>query len=110
MSSDFLVDSYSLIDYIISVKKAYSLTEAKARFSEIVDRLIHEKETVVITKKGENVAVLVPYDLYVESSRRKKDGLILAAGALAEYEDEIDEMMRIIMEAREDAEDREVDI
>ncbi len=101
---------YSLSDYIISVKKAYSLTEAKARFSEIVDRLIKEKEIVMIRKNGENVAVLVPYDKYLESSRFKKDGLILAAGALADYEDEIDEMMRIIMKAREKDSGREVDI
>ncbi len=101
---------YSLSDYIISVKKAYSLTEAKARFSEIVDRLIKEKEIVMIRKNGENVAILVPYDKYLESSRFKKDGLILAAGALADYEDEIDEMMRIIMKAREKDSGREVDI
>lgn len=90
------------------MKKAYSLTEAKARFSEIVDRLIHEKEIVVITKKGENVAVLIPFDQYSDLSRGEEDGLLQAVGALAGYEDEVDEMLRIILEAREKDRGREV--
>jgi len=90
------------------VKKAYSLTEAKARFSEIVDRLIKEKEIVMIRKNGENAAVLVPYDRYLEMGRKKPSGLILAAGALSAYEDEVDEMLRIIMEERRKFRVREV--
>ena len=92
------------------MKKSYSLTEAKARLSEIVDRLIHEKEIVVITKKGDNVAVLVPYDQYCETIPAETDGLLSAVGALAGYEDAVDEMMRIIMEAREKNRGRKVDL
>ena len=102
---------YSLSDYIIEVKKAYSLTEAKARFSEIVDRLINEKrEVIVIRKNGENAAVLVPYERFIEMAGKEKDGLLSAVGALAGYEDEVDEMMRIIMEAREKNTGRKVDL
>ena len=90
------------------MKKAYSLTEAKARLSEIVDRLIHEKEIVVITKKGENVAVLVPYGRFIEIASKNDSWLIRAREALAPYQDEIEEMMRIITAAREESEDREV--
>jgi prevent-host-death family protein len=103
-----IIDLYSLSDYINRVKKAYSLTEAKARLSEIVDRLIHEKEIVVITKKGENVAVLIPYGQFVEIASKNDSWLIRAREALAPYEDELDEMMRIIAAARKEPEDREV--
>lgn len=91
------------------MKKAYSLTEAKARFSEIVDRLIKEKEIIVIRKNGENAAVLVPYERFKEMCGKEKDGLIGAVGALAGYEDEVDEMLRIIMEARAKSKGREVE-
>jgi prevent-host-death family protein len=104
------LDLYSLTDYIICVKKTYSLTEAKARFSKIVDRLIHDKEIIVITKKREKVAVLIPYDQYCDLSGGESDGLLQAVGALAGYEDEVDEMMRIIMEARNQDRGREVDL
>ena len=90
------------------MKKSHSLTEAKARFSEIVDRLIHEKEIVVITKKGENVAVLVPYGQFIEIASKNGSWLIRAREALAPYQDEIEEMIRIIAAAREESEDREV--
>jgi prevent-host-death family protein len=103
-----IIDLYSLSDYINRVKKAYSLTEAKARLSEIVDRLIHEKEIVVITKKGENVAVLIPYGQFIEIASKKDSWLNRAREALAPYEDELDEMMRIIAAARKEPEDREV--
>jgi prevent-host-death family protein len=84
------------------------LTEAKARLSEIMDRLIKEKEIVVITKKGENVAVLVPYEEFIENALERAPWLKRAREALAPYEKEIDEMIRIIKEAREKDTDREV--
>jgi prevent-host-death family protein len=90
------------------VKKAYSLTEAKARFSEIIDRLIHEKEIVVITKKGEDVAALVSYDRFIELTLKDIPWLSRAREALAPYQDDIEEMNRIIAAARKEPEDRKV--
>jgi prevent-host-death family protein len=76
------------------------LTKAKARFSSLVDRLIHLKEDVVITKRGKPVAALVPYE---EWERREGD----ASGALAsvappgeDLDAEIDAMIEEIYAAR----------
>jgi prevent-host-death family protein len=85
------------------------LTKAKARLSEIVARLIHRKEAVVITRKRQPVAVIVPFE---EWTRREEasaqDGLAAAAGALADYDAEIDAMVETIYSARAKAKDRKV--
>jgi prevent-host-death family protein len=104
------IDNYSLIDYINAVKKAYSLTEAKTRFSEIISRLIHEKDVVVITKKRENVAVLVPFDRYNELSRDAEAGLICARGALSGLDDEIEKMTQMLEAGRKKERSRKVDL
>jgi prevent-host-death family protein len=76
------------------------VTRAKARFSSLVDRLIHRKEHIVITKHGKPVAALVPYD---DWERRVSD----AAGGLAsvtpppgDLDAEIDAMVEEIYHAR----------
>jgi prevent-host-death family protein len=58
------------------------LTKAKARLSGLVDRLIHRKEHVVITKHGKPVAAVVPYE---DWERRAADGaaeLVSVAGRI----------------------------
>jgi len=92
------------------VKKTYSLTEAKARFSEVINRLIHEKDIAVITKKRENVAVLVPFDRYNELSRGAEAGLILASGALSGLDDEVGKMARMLEAGRKKERSRKVDL
>ena len=84
-----------------------TLTEAKAKFSELVNRIIYNKEKIYISKKGKNVAVLAPLD---EVEDHKKEGLILAKQGLADLGDEIDMMEKYIYEAREKEMSREVDI
>jgi prevent-host-death family protein len=85
------------------------LTKAKARLSEIVARLIHRKEAVVITRKRQPVAVIVSFE---EWTRREEasaqDGLAAAAGGLADYDAEIDAMVETIYAARAKAKDRKV--
>ena len=39
-----------------------TLTEAKAKFSELINRIIFKKETFVVTKKGRKVAVVIPVE------------------------------------------------
>jgi prevent-host-death family protein len=39
-----------------------TLTEAKAKFSELINRIIYNKEKIYVSKKGKNVAVLVPLE------------------------------------------------
>lgn len=82
------------------MKDVYTLTGAKARFSEIIARLIHKKEAVVITRKGKEVAVLLPVEKYHQLGERKKGGLLDAAGGLADLDTEIEDMVKTIYEAR----------
>jgi prevent-host-death family protein len=85
-----------------------TLTAAKARLSELVSRLIHIRDKVVITRKGKPVAVLLPVDAYRELAGRKGRGLAAARGALADLDDEIDEMCENIYRSREKSTDRDV--
>lgn len=86
------------------------LTRAKARFSEIVARLIHRREAIVITRKKIPVAALVPYEEWAKKEASEKAGLAAAAGALADFDAEIDAMVDAIYAARTKAQDRDVSI
>ena len=85
-----------------------NLTDAKARFSELVSRLIFKKEGIVITKKGKKVAVLLPYETYQKLEMKGVGGLINAKGALGDLDKEIDEVIDLIYLAREKEKTREV--
>jgi prevent-host-death family protein len=88
--------------------KVYSLTKAKARFSEIINRLIYQKDEVVVTKKNKEVAVLLPYETYQDLKKGKGGGLIEAAKSLANLDSEIEAMCDAIYEEREKEKTREV--
>ena len=89
------------------MRNVYTITEAKARLSELVSRLIFRKDKIVLTKRGKEVAVIVPFEEYQESEKRGQ-GLIQARGALAGLDGEIDEMCNAIYEEREKEKSREV--
>lgn len=91
------------------MRNVYTITEAKARLSELVARLIHGRDTLVLTRKGREVAVIMPYEDYQELRKRDR-GLIQARGALADLDREIDDMCRAIYEEREKEKSREVSL
>ena len=84
-----------------------TLTEAKANFSELINRIVYDKDKFYISRKGKNVAILMPME---EREDSKEEGLILARRGLADLGDEIDEMEKIIFQARAEDVSREVDI
>jgi prevent-host-death family protein len=84
------------------------LTRAKARFSEIIARLIHRRESVVITRKKIPVAAIVPFEEWAEKETGKGEGLAAAAGALAGFDADIDEMIEAVYVSRARAKDRKV--
>lgn len=86
----------------------HTLTQAKARLSEIINRLVYKKESVFIMKRKKPVAVIVPYEEWVQRFAKKSEGLAAAAGALAEFDEEIDRMLEVIYAARRTAKDRKV--
>lgn len=86
------------------------LALAKARFCELVERLIHKKEHIVITKHGKPVAALMPYDEWERQQAGAAGGLADAAGPCENLDDEIDRMIEEIYEARAKARARKARI
>jgi prevent-host-death family protein len=76
------------------------LAAAKARFCELVERLILKKEHIVITKHGKPVAALMPYDEWERQQAGTSGGLADTAGPRENLDDEIDRMIEEIYEAR----------
>ena len=62
----------------------------------------------MITRKKVPVAVVVPYDEWARKEASEKEGLAAAAGALADFDIAIDEMIEAVYAAREKAKDRKV--
>ena len=89
------------------MRNVFTITEAKARLSELISRLIYRKEKIVLTKKGKEVAVIMPFEEYQELDK-KGGGLIKARGVLAGLDREIDEISEAIYEEREKEKSREV--
>ena len=83
----------------------YSITEAKSKFSEIINRVLFRKEKFTITKKGKAVAVVAPFD-----EKPGGEGLILAKGALDQTDRVIDDMVVDIYRARSEETDRKVNL
>ena len=86
-----------------------NLTEAKAKLSSIISRVVFAKEKITIKRKGRNVAVVIPYQDYLEkwSENEKGQGLLLAKNALADMED-FDQFIEDIYEARDESTERGV--
>ena len=85
----------------------FTLTEAKSKFSEIINRIIYRKERIIVTKNGRKVALVIPVE---ENDLIEAEGLIQAQGALADMDDDIDEMVQSIYAARRAEKGREVDL
>ncbi len=90
--------------------RVISITEVKAKLSEIINRIIYNTEEVIITKKGKQIAALIPFEKYSRFPSEKGEGLICAKGALADMEQEINNMTERIYTARVDDRSREVNI
>ncbi|MCP4750164.1 MAG: type II toxin-antitoxin system Phd/YefM family antitoxin [Proteobacteria bacterium] len=85
----------------------YSLSEAKAKFSEIINRIIFRNERFVITKKGKAVAQVSP--ICQSEDDGSQEGLIRARGCLDDLsENDIDEIVEQIYETRYSETDRKV--
>jgi prevent-host-death family protein len=58
----------------------FSLTEARAKFSEIMNRVIYKNEKIILSRRGRKVAVILPFEDY---SRITDDELLDAKHILA---------------------------
>ena len=59
------------------MRNVYTITDAKARLSELVARLIHRRDTIVLTRKGREVAVIMPFKEYQELGKTQNIALLL---------------------------------
>ncbi len=89
----------------------YNVTTAKAKLSAIISEIEHKHKKVFITKKGKNIAVIIPFDEFTKQQNKDltKKGLILAKGALADLED-FDSFIDDIYKARNKTFERTVKI
>lgn len=92
----------------LDMKDVVTVTEAKAKLSEIITRVLIRKDTISITKKGKPAAILLPIEEYENLRNRKKEGLIMAKGVLAGSDEEIDRMTESIYKSREKETSRSV--
>ena len=89
----------------------YSITTAKAKLSSIMSEVEHQQKKVFITKKGKNIAVIVPFEEFIRQQKdaQSENGLISAQGALADLED-LDRFVEDIYKAREETFERTVKV
>lgn len=90
------------------MSQTYTLTEAKAKLSELISRVHFGNEKFTITRKGKAVAVVFPVTETVGDG--EEEGLIRAKGALPQLDDVMDELVTTIYRNRESAADRKVDL
>ncbi len=76
------------------------ITEAKARISGLVERLLNVKEHVVITKHGRPVAALLPYEDWEELTAAKAGGLASVPLPAGDNDDAVDALIEAAYEAR----------
>jgi prevent-host-death family protein len=88
--------------------KSIPLTQAKARLSEFVERLILKREHIVITKHGKPVAALMPYEEWERQQAGTAGGLADGKGPGKDLDGEIDQMIEEIYEARAKSKPRKI--
>jgi prevent-host-death family protein len=81
--------------------KIVTLTEAKAKLSELISRVVVRKEKIAITRKGKPAAIILPIEEYKSLGTQYKGGLFHAKGSLAGLDEELDQMTELIYENRE---------
>jgi antitoxin (DNA-binding transcriptional repressor) of toxin-antitoxin stability system len=106
--SDYIVhlDNNPSSKGIQNMHQTFTLTEAKAKFSEIINCVLFRREKFMTTKKGKAVAMVSPINQ--KHGAGSGEGLIRAKGTLAQMDRLVDEMVEEIYEARSQETDRKV--
>lgn len=69
--------------------EVFSLSEARANFSRIIDRVIYKNEKIIISKRGKKVAVILPFE---DFNHIIDDELLEAKPLLAQAESSSEEI------------------
>ncbi len=85
----------------VTVLKSVGVAEAKAKLSELLGRVAHRDERIVIERWGKPVAALVPVgDLKQMRSDTERDWLDDVLGMCADCPEFCDELDKIVAERR----------
>lgn len=89
---------------IIVKEQRVSIAEGKKYFSRLIKDSIERQERIIITCRGEPVAILLPYNLFIRNQKKEAYEKIIAARARYHQTnlkaDEIFEASRTELEGR----------
>lgn len=79
--------------------KTVGVAEAKARFSELLGRVLHRGERIIVQRRGKPVAALVPMeDLNRADNHEAEDWLDQVAGLFADCPEVCDSIDQVVAE------------
>lgn len=85
------------------MEQTLGVTEARTRFSELVDRVRYKGDTVTLLKSGKPAAVLVPVELFERWKAERQEALASMRRIQANVEETLsdEEAMTLALEAQE---------
>jgi prevent-host-death family protein len=79
--------------------KTVGVAEAKAKFSELLGRVLHRGERIIVQRRGKPVAALVPMaDLPRPEDHKAEDWLNQVAGLFADHPEVCDSIDQVVAE------------
>lgn len=84
------------------MQRQIGLTEARGKLSEIVNGVLYERDTYIISKQGKPAAAVVPLDI-LEQWQAERDRLFEVMDEVHEQNRNLDpdELMEVILEAQQ---------
>ena len=84
------------------MQKKLGLTEARGKLSEIVNGVLYDRDTYIISKQGKPAAAVVPIDI-LERWQAERDQLFEVIAEVHEQNKDVDpdELMEVILEAQQ---------
>ena len=85
-----------------SMQKQLGLSEARGRLTQIINGVLYDRDTYIISKQGKPVAAVVPLDV-LEQWQAERDRLFEVMDEVHEQNQDLDpdELMEVILEAQQ---------
>ena len=84
------------------MQKQLGLSEARGRLTQIINGVLYDRDTYIISKQGKPVAAVVPLDV-LEQWQAERDRLFEVMDEVHEQNQDLDpdELMEVILEAQQ---------
>lgn len=84
------------------MQKQLGLTEARGKLSEIVNGVLYDRDTYIISKQGKPAAAVVPLDI-LQQWQTERDRLFAVMSEVHKQNQDVDpdELMEVILEAQQ---------